>query len=145
MKRKQRTKICVHCDEKLLHKWAQLCEEQAEFNTIEEPSNALTMIKMRESAQNTLFYLGELLVSETRVECNTHIGIGLVQGDNFMKSYDMAVIDAAFNANIHGIDKIEKELLVEEKRQQKEIQKEIQKILKTRVKFETMDVKGEQL
>lgn len=143
MKRKQRTKICVHCDDTLLHAWARQCMAQATFNTLKDPAEALTMIKMRESAQHTLFYLGELLVTETRVECNGQIGIGIVQGEQYQKSFDMAIIDAAFHANIAYCEELEKELLKEEQHQQVQRQKEIAMILKTRVNFETMDGKAD--
>ena len=79
MIRKERTRILVHCEKEFLRQWAEYFKQQNEFHVIEEPKNALTMIRMRESAQNTLFYLGEVLVSETRVECQGVIGIGIIQ------------------------------------------------------------------
>lgn len=102
MIRKERTRILVHCSKEFLRQWAQYFEQQEPFHVIEEPKNALTMLRMRESAQHSLFYLGEVLVSETRVECRTVIGIGLIQGNELEKSYDLAVIDAACNAALPG-------------------------------------------
>lgn len=140
MKRRERTEILVHCDEAFLKTWAQFFLDQEEFSLLEEPANSLVMIKMRESAKNSLFYLGEMLVSETRVRCQGHIGIGIVQGNALDVSYYMAVLDAAYKAALPGLDQLEKALRKEHERYQERRQKEITNILKTRVQFETMDV-----
>lgn len=140
MIRKERTRILVHCEKAFLKQWAEYFKQENEFHVIEEPKNALTMIRMRESAQNSLFYLGEVLVSETRVECKGIIGIGIIQGNELEKSYDLAILDAAFNAKLKGIEKLEKELLKQKKIQEEQHKKYVNQILKTRVNFETMDV-----
>ena len=38
------------------------------------------MVKVRESAQRTLFYLGEVLITECKVMINGFLGIGMVKG-----------------------------------------------------------------
>lgn len=140
MKRKKRTSILIHCDEAQLKYWAENFEQGVTLQVIQPPQRALTMIKMRESAQNTLFYLCEMLVSETRVSCDGVIGIGLIQGDEPEKSEYLAVIDAACNAKHPYVSKFEEELQAVEIRLQEQKQQEIASILKTRVQFETMDV-----
>ena len=117
MKRKERTRILVHSSNEFLTQWAQYFEQQTQFHVIEEPKNALTMLRMRESAQHSLFYLGEVLVSETRVKCRDTIGIGLIQGNELEKSYALAVIDAACNAPLDGVDQLEKALTQEKQKQ----------------------------
>lgn len=140
MKRKERTKLLVHARKTFLHKWAKRFEEEAEMKLLEEPALGLTMVKMRESAQQSLFYLGEVLISEARVECKGVIGIGIIQGNELQKAYDLAVIDAAVSANLKLVKEFEKDLKKEEDRQRELLHKEIQKILQTHVSFETMDV-----
>ena len=140
MKRKERTRILVHCSNEFLTQWAQYFEQQTQFHVIEEPKNALTMLRMRESAQHSLFYLGEVLVSETRVKCRDTIGIGLIQGNELEKSYALAVIDAACNAPLDGVDQLEKALTQEKQKQDAAHARHVACILKTRVNFETMDV-----
>lgn len=140
MKRKERTKILVHCDNEFLKTWADRFEKEEKMQMIEEPSNALTMIKMRESAQNSLFYLGEVLVSETRVSCKGKIGIGIVQGNALETSYYLAVIDAGYHAELTIVQEFEKELKLVQEQQSIENQRNIDNILKTRVQFETMEV-----
>ena len=101
MKRKERTRILVHCSNEFLTQWAQYFEQQTQFHVIEEPKNALTMLRMRESAQHSLFYLGEVLVSETRVKCRDTIGIGLIQGNELEKSYALAVMFKEYPGEIY--------------------------------------------
>ena len=136
MIRLERTRILVHCSKQFLRQWAEYFEQQEAFHLLEEPKNALTMIRMRESAQHSLFYL----VSETRVECKNVIGIGVIQGNELEKSYDLAVIDAACNAALCGIEALEAALVQEKQRQDAEHARHVAGILKTRVNFETMDV-----
>ena len=140
MIRLERTRILVHCSKQFLRQWAEYFEQQEAFRLLEEPKNALTMIRMRESAQHSVFYLGEVLVSETRVECKNVIGIGVIHGNELEKSYDLAVIDAACNAALCGIEALEAALIQEKQRQDAEHARHVAGILKTRVNFETMDV-----
>lgn len=140
MIRKERTRILVHCEKEFLKQWAEYFQQQNEFHVIENPKNALTMIRTRESAQNSLFYLGEVLISETRVECRGVIGIGVIQGNELEKSFDLAIIDAAFNAKLQGTEILENELVKQKQIQEEKHREYVNQILKTRVDFKTMDV-----
>lgn len=140
MKRKERTQILVHCRGSFLRKWAKRLEEEAEMKMIEEPSMGLVMIQMRESGKQSLFYPGEILVSEAKVECKGIVGIGILNGNELQKAYDLAVIDAAYGARLAPIQDLEKDLMKEQKRQMEQKKMQMQKILETKVNFETMDV-----
>ena len=98
------------------------------------------MIKMRETAKKSLFYLGEVLVTETKVQINQSFGIGIVVGDEEELSYQLAVIDAAYEANLVETKKWTLLFEEEEKRIQKNRSKQEAAILKTKVNFEMMDV-----
>lgn len=102
---------------------------------IKEPGKTLTMIKMREPVKNSLFYLGEVIVSEAVVELNKTKGIGVVMGDDFDKALNMAIIDAAVNEGI--FEDIDDLVELEKKQQQKE-EKENAMHLKTMVSFNSM-------
>lgn len=140
MKRKKRTSILIHCEEAQLKYWAENFKKGVSYHIIQPPQRALTMIKIRESAQNTLFYLCEMLVSETRVSCNGIIGIGLIQGDEPEKSKYLAIIDAACNSLHPYVSTFEQELEEVDICLQEIKKQEIASILKTRVQFETMDL-----
>ena len=95
---------------------------------------------MRETAKNSLFYLGEVLVTETKVQINNALGIGIVVGTDEALSYELAVIDAAYQANLKETEHWESLFEEEEKRIQKNKEKREKSILKTKVNFEMMDV-----
>ena len=120
MKRKERTKILVHCEKEFLQAWADRFDKEAPYQVLEKPSQSLTMVKMRESAQKSLFYLCEVLISEARVECNGVIGIGMIQGIEEEKAYALAVIDAHFVHSFPGVKELEEELRKKDKTRQEE-------------------------
>jgi alpha-D-ribose 1-methylphosphonate 5-triphosphate synthase subunit PhnG len=58
----------------------------------------LVVIKVRESARGSLFYLGEALATECRVRLGEMPGIGLLLGSERQRAFELAVIDAVMSA-----------------------------------------------
>ncbi len=140
MKRKERTEVLVHCSEKFLRKLSDEVQANYEVVVLDEPSLSLAMVKVREGAQNSLFYLCEVLVSECRVQIEGSIGIGIIKGIEEDKAYCLALIDAAFTAGL-GITEGWIPLIKEEREKQKLNRIKINSsIMKTKVNFESMDV-----
>src|SRR5690625_2664025 len=100
MKRRRRTKILIQEDSDLARDFAEAILERYECREIVAPQHGLTMIKMRESAKNSLFYIGEVLVTEVKVEIQHCVGIGIIVGMKEERARDMAIIDAAYKANL---------------------------------------------
>jgi alpha-D-ribose 1-methylphosphonate 5-triphosphate synthase subunit PhnG len=98
------------------------------------------MIKMRESAKNSLFYIGEVLITEAKVEINQCIGIGIVVGMEDELSKHLAIIDAAYKANLPETELWNQQLIEAEKAIIKERAQEQAELFETKVNFETMDV-----
>jgi len=140
MNRRRRTEILIKGRKEVAKNLANEVEEKYDVNIVEEPNNGLTMIKIRESVKKSLFYIGEILVAEAKVSINGNLGIGIVSGDNHELAYSLAVIDAAYNANLCEIEGWEVVLLEEEKLIKEDEEKLKSRILMTRVNFETMDV-----
>ena len=139
MNRRKRTEILIDGSRSFAKKLASEIEHSYDVHMLSEPQHALTMIKMRETAKNSLFYLGEVLVTETKVQINNALGIGIVVGTDETLSYELAVIDAAYQANLMETAHWESLFEEEEKRilENKEIKERA--ILKTKVNFEMMD------
>jgi len=140
MKRKRRMQILIDGSKEVSKKLALQIEENYSVEIILKPQHSLTMIKMREAAKKSLFYLGEVLVTECKVQVNNQVGIGLAVGVEEELAYELAVIDAAFEANLPETKSWislleEEELRIEGQRKVKEAA-----IFKTKVNFETMDV-----
>ncbi|MFD2115805.1 phosphonate C-P lyase system protein PhnG [Paenibacillus yanchengensis] len=112
---------------------------------IEEPNHGLVMVKVRESAQKSLFYLGEVLVTECKVQIEGKIGIGILKGDEPERAYDLAVIDAAYEAQLQEITAWSTILSSEADRIAREQKVVDAAVLRTKVNFETMDTDGEEM
>lgn len=140
MKRRRRTEILIKGSMELARRLSEEIEEKYAIKVIEEPDNGLVMVKMREAAQKSLFYLGEVFVTEIKVQIKDKLGIGIVTGNNQELAYYLAVIDAACNAGLEETGNWEQQLLDEEINIQKKTEEVQGKILKTKVNFETMDV-----
>ncbi|MER2057727.1 MAG: phosphonate C-P lyase system protein PhnG [Niallia sp.] len=140
MKRRRRTEILINGSKHLAEKLAKQMDDLYEVKVIQEPENGLVMMKVRETSKKTLFYPGEVLVTECKVQVKDRIGIGIVSGDQPELAHHLAVIDAAFQADLP--ETYEWVELLEQEEQNILIKRaaENQSILKTKVNFETMDV-----
>lgn len=139
MERKQRTKILIKGSTEIPQRLAKEIIDQYDVEHIEEPNHGLIMVKMREIAQKSLFYLGEIFVTECKVRIHDVIGIGIVRGDQPKLAYELAVIDAAYNAGLKETKDWKELLLAEEQKIQQKKNQFKSKVLKTKVNFETLD------
>jgi len=140
MKRRRRTKILIQEDSDLARDFAEAILERYECREIVAPQHGLTMIKMRESAKNSLFYIGEVLVTEVKVEIQHCVGIGIIVGMKEERARDMAIIDAAYKANLPETEAWETGLMEAEQRIIEKQVKQQADLFETKVNFETMDV-----
>ncbi|WP_409342841.1 phosphonate C-P lyase system protein PhnG [Paenibacillus sp. MBLB4367] len=139
MKRKQRTEILINGSGAVAAALAQEIKERHEVTTVEEPNHGLVMVKVRETAQKSLFYLGEVLVTECKVRIGGRIGVGILKGDEPERAYDLAVIDAAYEAGLKETAAWTEALLSEAGRIAEERKAFAAGVLRTKVNFETMD------
>lgn len=109
-----------------------------EVTIVKEPSKTLTMIKMREPVKSSLFYIGEVMVSEAIVEMDGIKGTAVTMGDDFFKVLSMAIIDSGFNNGFWVMKEIEVALMLLEAQQIEKKERENALHLKTMVSFNTM-------
>jgi alpha-D-ribose 1-methylphosphonate 5-triphosphate synthase subunit PhnG len=140
MKRRRRTEILINGSQKRTEDMVHVINEHYQVKVIQEPESGLVMVKVRETSQNSLFYPGEVLVTECKVQIKGTIGIGIVTGDQPELAYNLAVIDAAFEAKLPETLGWVQLLENEEKLIQEQRAAAAHSILKTKVDFETMDV-----
>ena len=110
---------------------------------IEAPDRGLVMVKMREAARHGLFYLGDLLVTEARVQVEGAVGIGIIAGDEEEAAFSLAVIDAACNGEFPETSAWDDLLIAEERRLESEVLAADRRVLETKVDFQTMDQEPE--
>lgn len=140
MKRRRRTEILLKGSPEVASNLAREIRHKYDVKTIEEPNHGLVMVKVRETARRSLFYLGEMLITQCKVLINGHLGLGMVKGDEPELAYDLAVIDAAYQAELPETKDWTRTLLHEDERIKQHDRDFRNKVLKTKVNFQTMDV-----
>lgn len=113
-------------------------KEALEFDIISEPEEGLVMVKTREHARNTLFYMGEVLVTESKIRHGSTVGLGIVKGADPELSEALAFIDLSFKlekftAELNEILKSLKDI------EAKSTAERTEKILQTKVSFDMMN------
>lgn len=139
MKKSRLTKILVEGDEQFLQQLVSEVEEVASIQIERKPSTGLVMVKTRDSVSMQPFYMGEILVTECTVSINGKFGMGVIQGEQPNRSYQIAVIDAAFNAKLPIVSKLLPKLENEEQKIENKHLKEAAISAQTRVHFDTME------
>ncbi|WP_010248836.1 phosphonate C-P lyase system protein PhnG [Acetivibrio cellulolyticus] len=129
-------KIMANAKSKIIAKMADKIKENYNITIIKEPTKTLTMIKMREPVKQSLFYIGEVIVTECIIELYGTKGFAVCMGDDFDKTLNMAIIDAAYNKGVFTDENLLLELECE---QLLRLQKENAMHLKTMVSFKSMD------
>lgn len=109
-----------------------------DFQVISEPKTGLAMVKVREHAENSLFYLGEVLITETKIKKDEHIGLGVVKGEDFQFSEALSFIDLCMK---NGFFEQElKDILMELENIKIEVEHiKTQALLETKVDFSMMN------
>jgi len=97
MKKKQLSMLLNFASRSEVIALGEQLEGKYEVQTLKKPRKTLVMLKLRESAKNSLFYAGEALVCECMVKIKGVGGFAAALGDDFEKVYSMAIIDAVMN------------------------------------------------
>lgn len=139
MTRNRRTRILVLGHPGLRKQLASMVRERCRVTVVQEPAWALVMLTVRESARNTLFHPGEVLVTEAKLIVDGAIGLGIIVGDQPTAAEELALIDGAWNASSAFISLWVPLLIEEEARLRREQAAEHAVILQTKVDFQTMD------
>lgn len=136
MEKRRISKILARASKEQVKRLADEIKEKYSPVIIKAPEKSLTMIRMREPVQESLFYLGEVIVSEAIVDLDGAKGVAVMMGDDFDKVLDMAVIDAACNK---GVFQRYDFLFQLEKEQTLQLEKENALFMQTMVSFHSMD------
>ena len=139
MQKKRLFQIMSKAKTQRLKALADRISDRHEIAIVKAPAKNLAMIKMREPVKSSLYYLGEVMVTEAVVACNGIKGMAVTMGDDLERALYMAIIDCGFNNGFAVMDEIAQRLLAMEARQSKRMEQENAMHLKTMVNFNTMD------
>lgn len=147
MKRYERTRALVEGDPALAR--AIVCEverdgSQGAVAVLDEPREELVMVQARETAQGSLFFLGEALMTSCRARVGDAVGLGLVLGSDRCRAYELAVVDAVFSgaAGDAWASRWDASLRAELARVEARDQREARRTAATKVDFSTMKVEA---
>jgi len=93
--RRRRTEVLVESDRAVALGLAALVCSEVEATDLARPRQGLVMCEVRETARGSRFYLGEALMSESRVRIGETEGLGVVLGSDAELARALAVVDAA--------------------------------------------------
>ena len=141
MEKKRLFQILSRADRRDVIALGKELQQQYAVTIVKKPEKSLTMIRMREPVKQSLFYLGEAIVTEAVVTLEGTVGTAVTMGDDFEKTLYMAVIDAAENKGVFAHE----DLLVKwEQTQQRRIAQENAIFQQTKVDFHAMDSEAAQ-
>lgn len=141
MNKRRLSKILAKASPQQVQELAGEIKTQHEITVVKAPEKSLVMIKMRDPVKESLFYLGEVIVSEAIVDLDGAKGTAVLLGDDYEKALDMAVIDAACNKGVFARFDVLEQLEVEQNRR---TEQENALFLKTMVNFTSMDSEAAQ-
>ena|SRR5215467_9438644 len=131
--------ILCECELAPLQRLVEGLERRHAVSIVKEPSVCLTMIRAEDSLENQEFYLGEALTTECEVSVDGSAGYGVCLGDEPVRGYCLAVVDAL----AHADRPLEQEVgtFIEQQREliaAKETE-EFNLVLRTQVDFKLME------
>ncbi|NHN34166.1 phosphonate C-P lyase system protein PhnG [Paenibacillus agricola] len=139
MKKSQISRILISGDPKLLQLLSEEIEHNYTINIIKPPEKSLVMTKAKDSVSQQPFYMGEVLVTECTVSIGGIYGFGILMGEDAERSYQLAVVDGAFQASLPETQAWDALLLVEEHNILMEHKLVYSQAMKTKVNFDTME------
>lgn len=139
MTRRERTRILIQGRPELRREFAARIAEAHRVYTVAEPAQGLVMTRMRDASRHSRFYLGEVLVTEAKVQIAGKLGLGITTDEDEQAAHDLAVIDAAFHAGLEEADAWIPRLEAEAAHIAERESREDARVLETRVDFQTMD------
>lgn len=139
MKKSRLTKILIDGNPELLKNISSQVEEIVSVQMERSPKTSLVMLKARDSVSMQPFYMGEVLVTECTVAILGQFGMGVIMGEEPERSYQIAVVDAAFNADLPITESWIPLLEQEEKNIQRRHLMESKMVSQSQVNFDTME------
>ena len=131
--------ILCECELQPLENFVTLLEEKFEVKIAKAPSVCMTMIEAEDSVEFQEFYLGEALTTECEVMIHGQRGYGICLGDEPVRSYCIAFIDALTQLPGADLQNVETFLNEQAALIDKAAQLEYNQVLRTKVDFKLME------
>lgn len=133
--------VLIECSGEKLKLFVQELECDYPVKIIKKPHIALTMIRACDTIEEQEFYAGEVLMSECEVSVHDSIGYGICIGEEPLRAYCIAVIDAIIRYEQHIPSSIENFLKYNNTVIRENEAIEFHHSMKTKVNFKQFDEK----
>lgn len=131
--------ILCECALEPLESFVRGMEQHCTVHVIRQPAIATTMIRAEDSVEGQPFYLGEALITECEVNVDGQPGFGICLGDEPVRSYCIAFVDALLQlADVRGA-RVDAFLKEQEQIIAAEVLTEHKQIQRTKVDFKLME------
>ena len=131
--------ILCECALESLESFVREMEQHCTVQVIRQPAIATTMIRAEDSVEGQPFYLGEALITECEVNVDGQPGFGICLGDEPVRSYCIAFVDALLQlADARGT-RVDAFLKEQEQRIAAKVTTEHKQIQRTKVDFKLME------
>jgi alpha-D-ribose 1-methylphosphonate 5-triphosphate synthase subunit PhnG len=131
--------ILCECALEPLESFVREMEPICTVQVIRQPAIATTMIRAEDSVEGQPFYLGEALITESEVNVDGQPGFGICLGDEPVRSYCIAFVDALLQlADARG-ERVNAFLKEQEQLIAAKVLGEHKQIQRTRVDFKLME------
>jgi alpha-D-ribose 1-methylphosphonate 5-triphosphate synthase subunit PhnG len=131
--------ILCECELEPLKQLVSQLELVHQVEVRKSPSICLTMIPAEDSLEAQKFYLGEALTIECEVAVDGQLGFGLCLGEEPVRAYCIAVIDALLHGSGAVPSEVKTFLLEHGQKVARRDQDEFDLILQTQVDFKLME------
>jgi len=131
--------VLCECDLEPLQALVEGLERHHHVTIIKEPSVCLTMVRAEDSLDKQEFYLGEALTTECEVSVDGRVGYGVCLGDEPVRGYCLAVIDALRDAGATSDSRVQAFIAHHRRLISARETEEFNLILRTHVDFKLME------
>jgi alpha-D-ribose 1-methylphosphonate 5-triphosphate synthase subunit PhnG len=99
--------ILCECDLEALASFVRELEQGYSVTVVRHPAVCMTMVQAEDSVEGQPFYLGEALTTECELLVEGQAGHGLCLGDEPLRCYCIAVVDALLLSADRNLERIE--------------------------------------
>lgn len=131
--------IICECDLEPLEAFVRELEPDCAIQVVRHPAVGTTMVRAEDSVEGQPFYLGEALITECELNIDGQPGFGLCLGDEPVRSYCMAFLDALLLLSDPRLPRVDAFLSQQAALIESRIRAEYDHVQRTKVDFKLME------
>lgn len=99
--------ILCECELESLASFVGELEQEYGVTVVRQPAVCMTMVQAEDSVEGQPFYLGEALTTECELQVDGNVGYGLCLGDEPLRCYCIAFVDALLLSADRNLSRVE--------------------------------------